>query len=45
MPERENRGLMQSLTARFGGLLQEWPAMVEAARTLREEGRGMFVET
>ena len=41
----ENRGLMRSLTARFGALLQEWPAMVEAARALREEGRGMFVET
>ncbi len=38
----ENRALMQALTARFGGLLQEWPAMVETARTLREEGAGMF---
>ena len=41
----ENRRLMQSLTARFGALLQEWPAMVKAARELREEGRGMFVKT
>ena len=41
----ENRALMQSLTARFGQLLQEWPAMVDAARALREEGRGMFAET
>ena len=41
----ENRALMQTLTARFGALLQEWPAMVDAARTLREEGRGIFVET
>ena len=38
----ENRALMQALTARFGGLLQEWPAMVGAARALREEGRGIF---
>ena len=38
----ENRALMQALTARFGALLPEWPAMVEVARTLREEGRGMF---
>ena len=40
----ENRTLMRSLTARFGALLQEWPAMVESARALREEGRGMFVD-
>ncbi len=41
----ENRVLMQTLTARFGALLQDWPAMVEAARGLREDGRGMFVKT
>lgn len=41
----ENRALMQSLTARFGRLLQEWPAMVDAAWALREDGRGMFAET
>ncbi len=41
----ENRVLMQSLTARFGALLQEWPAMVEAAIALRREGQGMFVTT
>ena len=29
-------------TSRFGALLQEWPAMVEAARALREEERGLF---
>ena len=38
----ENRTLMQALTARFGALLQEWPVMCDAARALREEGRGMF---
>ena len=41
----ENRRLMQLLTARFGALLQEWPVIVETARALRDEGRGMFVET
>ena len=39
----DNRVLMRTLTARFGAMLQEWPAMVEASRVLREEGRGMFV--
>ena len=38
----ENRALMQTLIGRFGELLQEWPAMVESARALREEGQGMF---
>ena len=42
-PPEENRALMQTLTGRFGVLLQEWPAMVATARALREEGRGMFV--
>jgi hypothetical protein len=39
----ESRVLMQSLIGSFGALLQEWPAMVEAAQALRDEGRGMFV--
>ena len=38
----ESRALMQTLIARFGALLQEWPAMVEAARPLLEEGDGIF---
>ena len=41
-PAEESRALMQTLIGRFGALLQEWPAMVEAARTLREEGQGIF---
>ncbi len=41
----QNRALMQSLTARFGALLQEWPTMIAAARTLREGGCGMFALT
>ena len=40
----ENRRLMQALIGRFGESLQAWPAMVTAARELREEGRGLFVD-
>jgi hypothetical protein len=40
----ENRRLMQALIGRFGESLQVWSAMVTAARELREEGRGLFVD-
>lgn len=39
----ENRALMRTLTGGFGALLQEWPAIVEAAQALREEGTALFV--
>jgi hypothetical protein len=34
-----NRRLMQNLIQRFGQLLEEWPAMVEAARRLQQRER------
>ena len=34
----ENRALMQQLIGRHGLLLEEWPAIVSAARDLRREG-------
>ena len=36
----ENRLLMQELFARYGQLLQEWPAIVEATRDLKTAGLG-----
>ena len=39
----ENRRLMQRMVSEFGGLLQEWPAMVEAARELRDAGKPLMV--
>ena len=39
----ENRMLMQEMFARYGALLQQWPAMVDAARGLSEAGgEGLF---
>jgi hypothetical protein len=37
----ENRVFMQTLFARYGQLLQEWPAIVEATLELRGEGIGL----
>jgi hypothetical protein len=37
----ENRAFMQVLFARYGQLLQEWPAIVEATRELRAAGIGL----
>jgi len=37
----EARALMQQLFLRYGALLEEWPAMVEATRSLRERGVGL----
>lgn len=38
----EARTLIQTLLGRYGRLLQEWPAMVEAAAELRRRGEGLF---
>ncbi|MHA3773739.1 hypothetical protein ACXR0O_19575 [Verrucomicrobiota bacterium sgz303538] len=38
----EARALIQSLIGRYGNLLREWPAMVEAAAELRRRGEGLF---
>lgn len=35
----ENRALMQQLIAGYGMLLEDWPAIVSAARDLRREGK------
>jgi hypothetical protein len=35
----ENRDLMQKLVASYGMLLEDWPAIVSAARDLRREGQ------
>lgn len=40
----EIRLLIQTLTGRFGALLEAWPALVDGARKLREAGAGLFVE-
>ena len=37
-PDAENRRLMQQLLASYGELLEDWPAIVQAARELRAEG-------
>ncbi|MGB8170886.1 MAG: hypothetical protein WCF18_25500 [Chthoniobacteraceae bacterium] len=39
----ENRLFMQTLIARYGQLVQEWPAIVEATRELQESGIGLAV--
>jgi hypothetical protein len=41
----ENRVFMQQLFARYGQLLQEWPAMVEAACDLRTAGLSLAILT
>ncbi len=38
----ENRLFMQRMVSEFGSLLQEWPAMVEAARELRDAGEPLM---
>jgi hypothetical protein len=38
----ENRVFMQQLIARYGRLLEEWPAIVEATAALREAGVGLI---
>jgi hypothetical protein len=35
----ENRTLMQKLIGSYGLLLEDWPAIVFAARDLRREGK------
>ena len=39
----ESRALMQQLFARYGDLLQEWPAIVEATGELSAEGTGIAI--
>jgi hypothetical protein len=36
--DEENRRFMQALLVSYGALLEDWPAMVQAARELRESG-------
>jgi len=36
--DEENRRFMQALLMSYGALLEDWPAMVQAARELRESG-------
>jgi hypothetical protein len=36
--------LTQLLISRFGALLEHWPTLFTAAKTLRERGRGLFLE-
>ena len=40
----EARRLMQTLVARYGTLLEAWPALFAAAQELRAEGRPLFIE-
>jgi len=39
--DEENRAFMQQLVARFGALLQAWPALVQAAREINSRGDWM----
>jgi hypothetical protein len=41
--EGQALAIMQRLTYRFGGLLEHWPDICEAARNLRENGRTLAV--
>ncbi len=41
----ENRLFMQTLIARYGQLLQEWPSIVDATRELRSAGLGLTTAT
>jgi hypothetical protein len=41
-PLAETYGLIQELIRRYSVLLGEWPAMIEAARELRDSGEPLF---